>query len=93
MPPKPKDKTSPVLAIRDNQKNPWYKYCFREDGEGCLVDISCTLIKYVSSPMVAIVWGIRVFHGGPLHAPMDVLAVISLLLCNRWQTDPNESKL
>ncbi|KAI9699118.1 MAG: hypothetical protein M1836_003307 [Candelina mexicana] len=81
----PPIKPSPRALIRRGDNKPTYKICRREDGKGCVLDVSCWAVKYITTPLQLIMFGIWQFEQGPHMGPGHLVPVASILLCNKLQ--------
>ncbi|KAI9708991.1 MAG: hypothetical protein M1812_007804 [Candelaria pacifica] len=87
----PSTNSSPgALLSRDATTNA-YTVCRRADKKGCLLDATCFALKYITTPISLILFGVRQIQEGPNMAPAYLLAPISVLLCPKFQKGFDDS--
>ncbi len=73
----------PNALTRRDDNEPWYRIAMGEDPGGCYIDACCWVVEYISTPILALFFGINQIVRGPHLAPGHLLSPILILACRK----------
>lgn len=93
-PPRPKNDRSltleatphkplPDAIVRRDENEPWYKFCKRDSTLHCVFEANCFVVKYISAPIGAILFGIMQVKNGLHFGPGYLVPPILILACQK----------
>ncbi len=84
----PDQPSTGLVSREDDDKSPYntgYTWCRRKDGVGCSGDVACKFIKYVQTPILAILFSHQQLLRGPHLRPVHASPLIALFVCEAGQ--------